>query len=183
MQRHTDYWFIGLEKVVTINAIIKNGKLIDWNTEQWIDLPDWARIKLTIPESYLVTETRKNLNEIQKFKLLEKDSELFFMMNIPNKLHPTDLEWREFRVKILGDLILERKGNKLGTLLWVLCEVYNEYNEMITSATSLNQAYTLTSVLVRPDAKTHNANVFRVFTYNRIYLNRIRDQIAERLMI
>jgi hypothetical protein len=67
--------------------------------------------------------------------------------------------------------MLIKKGDKPGTLSSVPCEVYNEYNEIITSATSLNQAYTLTSVKVRPDAKTHNANVFNVFTYNGIELD------------
>lgn len=186
MLSYTDYWFIDHEKIITINAIIKNGKLIDWSTEQWIDLPDWARVKLTIPQSYLTDDIIKYHEEPQEFKLLEKNSELYFKLNKPNRelrngewFSTSDQCW-EYKVKILGDLIMEKKGNKLGTLLPVLCEVYNVYNEVITPATSLNQAYTLTSVLVRPDAKAHNANVFKVFTYDWIELNKLRYAYNER---
>ena len=55
------------------------------------------------------------------------------------------------------------------------CRVFEgNTGKHITQASSLNEAYTRTSVAVRPNARTHTANAFRVMFYEGRILESIR---------
>ena len=80
----------------------------------------------------------------------------------------------EFNVNLKNDLFIERKGNKSGRLSDVECDIYNGINKFMIKANSLNQAYTRISVIVNPDSKTHNTNVFNSFNFDGQKLENIR---------
>ena len=101
--------------------------------------------------------------------MLPKGSELFFRFKIPGEGEG------EFKVILREDLSIERKGNKFGKLSFAPCDVYDAISgKLITHASSLNEAYTRTSIAMRPEARTHTANAFKVFYYKGDSLEKLR---------
>lgn len=165
-------WWDDLSPTVYIGAIFKDGVFKDEHTQMPVKLLENTRVKMIIHSSRLPDKGDQRFhNNIETIKFLEKDSVLFFYLNNSKNLGEYH---REFKVILLENLVIQRKGNKTGRLLPVLCEVYDAANKLVIKAYSLNQAYTSTSVKIRPEAPTHTANVFKVFYHEGHNLDKIR---------
>lgn len=152
-----------------INAEFKGGVFVDRDTGLPVSLSDGARVRMQISSVTLPSDATKRHEKEESVKLIEKGSELYFTLKIPGEGE------REYKVILSEDLTIHRKGNRTGRLSFVPCEVWDvQNNKLVTRADSLNEAYTRTSAMVRPDARTHTANVFRVFFYNKTTLEDLR---------
>ena len=73
-----------------------------------------------------------------------------------------------FWIRLLEDLVFEKKGNKPARALNLPCEVFERagghalpFEPFVVE--SLNQAYFQASVRHRPEARSHAANIYRKF--------------------
>ena len=167
-----DLWWSEIEPAnyARINAEYSNGQLIDTSTKQPIQLNEGSHVRLFVGEFALPEQERKKHDVVERVLFLEKGSKLYFTL----KSHDYG-RLGEYRVEISDDLYIERKGNKSGRLSFVGCRVFEgNTDKQITQASSLNEAYTRTSVAVRPDARTHTANAFRVMFYEGGTLESLR---------
>lgn len=166
-----DAWWIdssGVERA-QINAVYNGGVFIDQDTGQPINVKEGSSVKILVGTYAMSDDRKEHHNRVEQVKLLENCSELFFRFRIQGEGE------REFKVVLRGDLIIERRGNKSGKLSYVPCDVFDaKSGELIVSASSLNEAYTRTSAKLRPDARTHTANAFKVFYYKYDSLEQLR---------
>ncbi len=149
----------GPSVTVKINAIFAGGQFLNPETKNPVVLNGQHNVTITVPFESLPKELQKEYDKSVEKTLINKGSVLYFELEVENTI-------RRFEVVLSDDLVLRSKGNKLGKLDPCRC-VVNDTDTMkvITEAESLNQAFTKTSVLLRPNNKTHNCNVFKTFHF------------------
>lgn len=150
-----------------IDAMYKEGVLIDHDTGKPLELEEGALLRIKVAEFSLPKKLQNHHEKIENVTLLEKESKLFFTIKL-------DGNNKEFGLIIRDNLLIIRKGNRMGRLSNVFCEVFDDNNNLVATANSLNEAYTRTSVFLNPENRTHTANAFRVFYYEGIRLKDIR---------
>ena len=153
-----------------IDAVIKGRKLLDIKTGNELLLKEGTRLKIIVPMHLLEEKELKPHKEIKREKILNKDEMLEFRFYIPNERH----EPYEFRVVLLEDLYLFKKGNKFSSFAPCKCVITAKRKGEKFEANSLNQAFTKSSVKFRPDNKTHICNVFKTFFYKGRRLEDLR---------
>lgn len=171
MKSKIEDWFEGgtAPESARITARYQDGLFIDESTGKPIELSNGAVVRIITPSHTLVVDDQKKHSLKQKEMFLPVDSVLFFKLDVPDKGQ------REYQIKLLDNLFVERKGLKSGKLSYCRCRVTGEgIGEHGLVAGSLNEAYTRTSVIVRPDARTHTANAFRVMYYQGRKLDEMR---------
>ncbi len=164
-------WFEGdmAPESARITARYQGGLFIDESTGKPVELNDGAVVRIITPSRTLVGDDKKKHSLKQKVMFLPVDSILFFKLDVPDKGQC------EYQITLLDNLFVERKGHKSGKFSYCRCKVTGEgIGDNGLVAGSLNEAYTRTSVLVRPDARTHTANAFRVMYYQGQKLDEMR---------
>jgi len=122
-----------------INAMYKEGVLIDCDTGKPLELKEGARLRIKVAEFSLPKKLQNHHEKTENVILLEKESRLFFTIKL-------DGNNKEFSLFIRDNLMIIKKGNRMGRLSNVFCEVFDDNNKPVIIANSLNEAYTRTSV-------------------------------------
>lgn len=149
----------GSSVTAKINAIYAGGKFLNPESKKPVVLNGQHNVTITAPFESLPKELQEEYGKSEEKTLITKGSVLYFELGVENTI-------RRFEVVLSDDLVLRTKGNKLGKLDSCCCVVSEMDTSMvIAEAESLNQAFTKTSVQLRPNNKTHNCNVFKTFHF------------------
>lgn len=142
-----------------IDAIYDGDQFFNQLTKKPVVLNGQHHVIITVPFEAIPKELQEEYNKPEEKTLVTKGSVLYFELGVKNVI-------RRFEVVLSDDLVLRTKGNKLGKLNPCRCVVSDmDTKKIIIQAESLNQAFTKTSVLLRPNNKTHNCNVFKTFHF------------------
>lgn len=162
-------WYYDIREKIYIDAIFKDGRFVDPETNQPIVLKDNTRVRIAVPAYGVQNKEEKKHKEVKRELFLQKGSDVNFHFYHDGKSH-------EFKVILLNDLFLLKKGNQHSKLDPCKCMVYkpNEKDKEDFEANSLNQAFTKTSIKYRPNNKSHTCNVFKTFYYSGKELENIR---------
>jgi hypothetical protein len=153
---------------VKIDAFYDNGEFLNPETKEPVVLNGQHNVTITVPFEALSKELQEEYGKREIKILLTKGSVLHFELGIENTVH-------RFEVVLSNHLVLRTKGNKHGKLEPCNCVVSDmDTLKVVAEAESLNQAFTKTSVQLRPKNKTHNCNVFKIFHFEGRPLDYLR---------
>lgn len=161
-------WFYDIEEKAYINAIFKNGRFIDAETNKLVILEENARVRISTPIwGIKETEEKRHKKKIRDI-LLKNGTELRFHFYYQHKGY-------EFKVNLIQDLYYMKKGNHFSKLEPCKCAIILSGTSEEIIADSLNQAFVKTSVKYRSKNKTHTCNVFKTFYYEKRKLEDLRE--------
>lgn len=157
--------FYGDFPTAHIDALYRKGKFYDLEDNQPIALSESALVRLVVYRKDIPKENQERFYSTAR-RVLNQGSVLQFCLPCwPGTLKYIELT---FKVKLLEDLVFEKKGNKPARALNVSCEVFDRegyVEQPFESFTvkSLNQAFFQASVRHRPEARSHVTNIYQKF--------------------
>ncbi len=157
--------FYGDFSTAYIDARYQNGQFYDWETGKVVILKAKAPVRLVVRRMDIPEADRVRFRSTAE-KVLARGEVLRFQLPYqPGTLAYTELT---FRVRLLEDLVFEKKGNKPARAINVACEVFERAGSHVLTfrpfaVESLNQAYFQTSVRHRPEARSHVTNIYQKF--------------------
>ena len=162
-------WYDDINEIAYMNAIFKFGNFVDAETHERIILKENTTVRISIPLYGIQEGQKKKHNEVKRYLLLKKHTNLNFHFYYDNKSF-------EFLVILLDDLYLSKKGNQFSRLEPCKCVVNNPNRKYASDfeTDSLNQAFTKASIEYRPNNKSHTCNVFKTFRYKDEELENLR---------
>ena len=163
-------WYYDIEQKAYIEAVFDDGRFVDSATKRPIILKEGTRVRIaTSIHGVRDKEEEKSHKEIKRELLLRKGAEVDFSFYYSGKSY-------EFKVILLDDLFLLKKGNQHSKSSLCKCVVYKPNEKYIKDfeADSLNQAFIKASVKYRPSSRSHACNIFKTFFYKGRRLEDLR---------
>lgn len=165
MKRSKDYMenYYGDIPTAQVDAIYKQGKFVDMDTEKEIIFKENSIVKITTRLAAITDEDyKRHTNELKK-EILPKDSIIY--MRLPMESNSFYI----LKIKLNEPLAMTKIGNKDSVCNSCKCsviEVYsNKQNKNIDfesiEANSLNQIFFLSSSQFRKNNKSHTANIYK----------------------
>ena len=157
--------FYGDFPTAYIDAHYRNGQFYDCKTGQAVALREEAPVRLIVRRMDIPEADRVRFRSTAE-KVLARGEVLRFQLPYQSgTLAYTELT---FRVRLLEDLVFEKKGNKPARAINVACEVFERAGSHVLTfrpfaVESLNQAYFQASVCHRPEARSHVTNIYQKF--------------------
>ena len=195
-KKDTLFNYFGEQQTAHVYAYYKGGEFYDYYTHEKVTLdegrhnepfdknnPSGILVKIKVPLNRTIDRDYERHQNQEKRDLLPVGTHLEFLM--PYRTREQNIEY-VIKVQILEDLKMFKKGNKtwgLGNCSCVVTSAREMYGQdhvlsKEIKADSLNQLYTKTSILLRPENASHNCNTFKTFynAENGIRLDTLRNE-------
>lgn len=157
--------FYGDLPTAYMDAVYHDGQFHDRENGQVVELKEQAPVRLIVRRMDIPEADRERFHATAE-KVLDQGTVLRFHLPCqPGTIEYTDLT---FWVRLLEDLVFEKKANKPARALNVSCEVLERAGSHAlpfepSVVESLNQAYFQASVRHRPEARSHVTNIYKKF--------------------
>lgn len=154
--------YFGNLPTAEINAIYKNGKFYDYDTNEEVTFKDASLVKIkSLLASIVDKDFERHISEIRK-EILPVNSYLFMKLDMKNG------SFYILHIQLHDPLFMLKKGNKKSVCEPCPCTVteisdyYSKQNIEFNpiEANSLNQIFFLASLQFRKDYRSHTANIY-----------------------
>jgi hypothetical protein len=160
-KKDTQTNYFGNLPTTHLYAQIKDGKLIDVETEKEVILKDGALVKIVTILANINDDDYEKYAKEKRKKVLPLGAELLIKMPYQNQQF-------SFKLILKEDLYFSKKLNKEAVAEKCKIEVVEMYdghnaknkNFIPFETNSLNQAFFQASVKYRPNNRSHNANIY-----------------------
>lgn len=161
--------YFGTSKTAFLYVKYSDGKFLNFETNEPIELKEGATLKITASLSDVSDAFHKEVTQITEKKVLSKGACLYFSLGYKYS----------FQIQLLEDLIFTKKLNKSAVAKRckvIVNEMRDSKSKLILDFTpievnSLSQAYFQTSIKYSPESKFHHINIYENFLFSTKFLS------------